>query len=356
VHLQRGHLTLCNGNYDVFMREYHLKHDQDEKKNEKITKKQQHYKSFIEEWGEHQSTAALAQDRVKKIARLEKERVTLIEEEPDIRIDFPETKALHDPVIIKIEGAGAGYGKKEILSDLKITVEQDARIGILGRNGQGKTTLVRLLTGEIESKKGRVIHTGALKIGYFSQDQADVLDMNLTPYDQLKQLLEGNDDQEKFYRSHLASFGLDQSKIKIKIRELSGGEKSRLAFALISAKKPHLIILDEPTNHLDIKARTALIESINKFQGAIIMVSHNAELMKATMKNYWIVNDGKVKELSVPIDSYLKQLIKKIETPNAGKSKKVPGGIKSKKNALFSPESKPTGKAIKKQGASSRRK
>lgn len=305
--LQKGTLTSWGGNYDVFIRESEIKKEADLKNNIAIDKDIARAQRFIDVWGEHQSTASLAQSREKLKIKLEKRRIEIVPEEKDIPISFPEAPLLHDP-IIKMEGVSAGYAEKIILNDINFILSRNARIGLLGRNGQGKSTFAKLLADRLECKA--IIRRTGLRIGYFSQNQTDELNVNLSVFDQLKVSTRITEDDA--VRSQLGRFGFDHKKWTCKVGKLSGGEKSRLFFAIIAAQNPHLIILDEPTNHLDINSRQALIKAINEFSGAVILVTHDWDLHHRTMRDYFLVRKGKVLPYTKGLDHYKRQLLSQI--------------------------------------------
>lgn len=310
--MQTGKLSTWSGNYDIYVREAEFKKTLDSKNNDSITKKQEHFQVFIDRFGSHSSTAGLAQSRKKTISKLEQKRIEILPEEKEIPITFPEVALLDNP-IINLKGISAGYTDRMVLNNITFSINQDSRIGLLGKNGQGKSTFAKLIADRLESKSsddGLITRRSGLRIGYFSQNQADELKSELSVYEQLK-VASGMVDDAKL-RSHLAHFGFDHTKASCKIGKLSGGEKSRLFFAIIAAQQPHLIILDEPTNHLDIPTREALIKAINEYSGAIMLISHDWHLLSRTMKEYALVDNGRVMPYAKGLEHYKKSALTKI--------------------------------------------
>jgi len=311
--LQSGVLTSRKGNYDIFVREIERKKVLDEKKNEAITKDQAHAQDFVDKLGASWRTAKSAQSRVKLIDRLESKRVTVVPEEKDINIVFQEAPLLDNP-ILKLKDVSAGYDEKVVLNDITLLLNHNSRIGLLGRNGQGKSTFLRLIADRLENKSesGTLTRRDGLRIGYFSQNQSDELKPELTAQEQL--IARSALKKIPEVRAHLSRFGFDQRTSECKIEKLSGGEKSRLFFAIIAAQNPHLIILDEPTNHLDIVARKALITAINSYNGAIILVTHDWQLYESTMREYLLVNKGKIVTYPHSLEHYKTRVLNQIHT------------------------------------------
>jgi ATP-binding cassette subfamily F protein 3 len=256
------------------------------------------------------------------------EDIAEVDQERDEHFSFPEINALPSP-LIKTEKISVGYDKKVVLKNVNLYINQDDRIALLGKNGNGKSTLVKMLSGRLTPFDGEIFKSSKLRIGYFRQNQAEVLPLEETPTEYIISLVPTM--LEKNARSHLARFGLEKDKAITKIKELSGGEKTRLLFASMSLDAPELLIFDEPTNHLDIKGRKALAEAINMYNGAIILISHDFYLLELVADTLWLVDnhtcsiyDGSLKDYR---DFLLKKDIKKEEKKTSPKE-----GVVSKNN------------------------
>jgi len=203
---------------------------------------------------------------------------------------FPQPEELKSP-LITLEDVEAGYEPgKPILRKLNQRIDMDDRIALLGANGNGKSTLVKLISGRLAPQHGQLLKSGKLKIGYFAQFQTDELDVNQTPFEVMRDVLK--DKPQSKIRAMLGNFGFDKHKADTKVGELSGGEKARLLFCLMSHDAPHIMLLDEPTNHLDIDAREALTQALNNYEGAVILVSHDPHLVECVADRLWLVADG----------------------------------------------------------------
>jgi ATP-binding cassette subfamily F protein 3 len=201
-----------------------------------------------------------------------------------------------------MEGASAGYGEKPVLSKLDLVIADDDRIGLLGSNGNGKSTFAKLVAGKLTAMDGMVRRSSKLKVGYFAQHQLDELNPQATPVAHVRELLP--DATEAQVRSRAAQMGFPANKADTPVANLSGGEKARLMMGLAAFDAPHLLILDEPTNHLDIDSRTALMEAINDYEGAVILISHDRFLLEACADRLWFVGGGRVKPFDGDLDAY----------------------------------------------------
>ena len=219
---------------------------------------------------------------------------------------------------------------KPILKDIDLRIAMDDRIALLGANGNGKSTLIKLLSGNLEPFKGYVERDSKLKIGYFAQHQSDELDLNLTAYETLKEALPKM--AEHNVRAMLGKFGFNKDKSDTKIRELSGGEKARLLFCIMSYDAPHIMLLDEPTNHLDIDARAALIQALNNYNGCIIIVSHDPHLVESVADRILLVKDGYVNNYEDDLETYRKLVIDQRRKEKSDAKKDRKNKKKDKKN------------------------
>ena len=219
---------------------------------------------------------------------------------------FPEPEELSPP-IINIEGGSTGYGETTVLSKLDLRIDQDDRIALLGKNGQGKSTLSKLLSDRLPLMTGRMGRSTKLRIGYFAQHQVDELIVNETPLQHLQTMRPGVLGSK--LRAKLAGFGLGPDQAETEVGRLSGGQKARLSLLLATLDAPHMLILDEPTNHLDIESREALVEALTNYTGAVILVSHDMHLLSLVADRLWLVSDGTVKPYDDDLETYRKMLL-----------------------------------------------
>lgn len=306
VHLRGGILTEFDGQYESYRKHLDTQKEKDVQRNtdleRKIGKKKDLYYRFRDL---PESRAAQAVAQLKAAKKLEERLVDIVQEEPVVELEFPTPAQLPDPVI-RLNKASAGYGGRIILSGLDLSIQYGAKIGLLGRNGEGKSTLIKLFAQKMEPCKGMVERCPRLSIGYFSQDLSDELDPHLTVYQQYFTKTGVKNDAE--IRSYLGRYGFSHEHIGTKIEDLSGGEKSRLLFALICAAKPGLIILDEPTNHLDVETRAELVKAISNYEGSVVLVSHDWDLHEKTMTTFWLAQEGTVKVYEKSLQHYQREL------------------------------------------------
>jgi ATP-binding cassette subfamily F protein 3 len=265
----------------------------------------QRIQAFVDRFRAKASKARQAQSRLKMLQRMEP--VAPIVEDKAVRFDFPQPSQLPPP-LIAMDGVNVGYDPATpILTDLDRRIDQDDRIALLGANGNGKTTLARLIAGRLAPLKGHITKPSDLRVGYFAQDQADELDLSETPFAHMARVMPNK--QPTKLRTHLGRFGFSGDKADTPVGKLSGGEKARLLFALMTRNAPHMLVLDEPTNHLDIEARQALIEALNAFEGAVILVSHDPHLVELVADRLWLVSDGGVRSWDDDLAAYKKFLL-----------------------------------------------
>ena len=308
VHLQDQKLTLYNGNYDTFERTRAEKLNQQQKLHEKQQAQRAHIQKFIDRFRAKATKARQAQSRIKMLEKMD--LVDAVMADRSVRFTFPDPPEMHPP-LISINKANIGYGNKPILFQVHETIDADDRIALLGANGNGKSTLMKLIAGKLSPMAGELVKSGKLKIGYFAQHQADELDVTATPYLAMRRRCEelGLETKESVVRGRLGSFGFGVDLADNKISSLSGGEKARLLFALISAQAPHILLLDEPTNHLDMDARSALVDALNAYQGAVVIVSHDPTMIDRVADRLWLVHDGGVKDFDGDMADYRKFII-----------------------------------------------
>ncbi len=304
-HLERGSLTLYQGGYDRFERTRRENLQRHESMRQQQETQRKHMQAFVDRFRAKASKARQAQSRLKMLERMEP--MTAVIEDKSIRFDFPQPGQLPPP-LIALQDATIGYEPgKPILTRLNQRLDQDDRIALLGANGNGKTTLARVLAGRLDLQSGDMTRPSKLRIGYFAQDQADELDLKGTPLSHMGRALP--DAQPTKLRSHLGRFGFGEDKANVEVGKLSGGEKARLLFALMTRDAPHLLILDEPTNHLDIEARQALIEALTRYEGAVVLVSHDVHLVEMVADRLWLVADGTVTSWDGDMAEYRQHLL-----------------------------------------------
>jgi ATP-binding cassette subfamily F protein 3 len=300
VHLADLKLTLYTGDYESFLRQRREAMTQRQARAHRQEGERKRLQAFIDRFRAKASKARQAQSRVKALARLEP--IEIAQDEAPVRFDFPEPQELAPP-LITLDRVAAGYEPgKPVLRGLDLRLDPDDRIALLGANGNGKTTFARLLAGRLEPFSGEIRRAPRLRAGYFAQHQIDELEPEATPFDHLARLMP--DRVPEAVRARLARFGFGADKVFVKARDLSGGEKARLTFALITVDAPPLLILDEPTNHLDLEARDALIAGINDFAGAVVLVSHDWHLLSLAADRLWLVAEGTVKPYDGDLEDY----------------------------------------------------
>ena len=310
---------LCfTGNYDTFARTRDMQRELAEKTAKKTEERRKHLQSFVDRFRYKASKAKQAQSRLKMIERLDAS-VPLFEKE-SVRFDFPSPDELPSP-LIRLEDGVAGYGDKIVLKNLNLRIDADDRIAFLGANGNGKSTLAKVLSERLPLLAGKKTAPTKLRIGYYAQHQTDELNADLTPVEQLKAFMPPDTPETKL-RAHLGAFGITGQKADTKIALLSGGEKTKLLFALVSRAAPHLLILDEPTNHLDMAARDALTQALNAYKGAVILITHDFNLVEWVADRLWLVADGKCAPFDGDLADYKAMLLesKREKTANSPKN------------------------------------
>ena len=327
LHLEDKKLTLYQGNYDTFAETRAARIAVAASENRKIEARKAHLQSFVDRFRAKASKAVQAQSRIKAIAKLKP--ITTPQEAALKRFTFPSPEELSPP-IIRVEGGAVGYDGKAILSNLDLRIDQDDRIALLGRNGEGKSTLSKLLSGRLELMKGQMVTSSKLRVGFFAQHQVDELFIDETPIDHIRRLRPTETPAR--LRARLGGFGIGAEQAETLVGKLSGGQKARLSLMLATIDAPHLLILDEPTNHLDIESREALVEALTAYTGAVILVSLDMHLLSLVADRLWLVKDGAVKPYEGDLESYRALLLgapekksdKKTETQKAPKPKRAP--------------------------------
>lgn len=303
--LEAKKLTLYKGGYSDFERLRRERLMLDQKMMKKQDAQRAHLQAFVDRFRAKASKARQAQSRIKMLAKMEPISSMVTDEVHPIHIPKPEK--LLSPPIVATDDVEVGYDGRAVLSGLSLRIDNDDRIALLGSNGNGKSTLVKLLAGKLTPMHGTVTRAATLKVGYFAQHQVDELDLDGSPYDHVRRLMP--DQPEAKVRGRVGAIGFSQQAANTKVEKLSGGEKARLLLGLATFASPHLIILDEPTNHLDIDSRGALIEAINDFPGAVILVSHDRYLLEACVDRLWLVAGGKVAPFDGDLNDYHRQVL-----------------------------------------------
>ncbi len=304
LHLDGGLLVRYNGGYDVFERTRAERLTHQAKFRERQLAERERIQSFVDRFRAKASKARQAQSRLKMLERMEPVAAMIENRVP--LFQFVDTDPLPPP-ILALEDAAAGYGEdKPVIRHLNLTIGTDDRIGLLGANGNGKSTLIRLLAGKLRPLAGAVRHARALRVGHFDQHQADALPDGISALALARQRLPSWPDVA--LRSHIARFGIDERRASTDCTELSGGERARLVLALVAATKPHLLLLDEPTNHLDVDAREALVQAVGSYNGAVVLVTHDPHLVELMCDQLWLVSDGTCRPLDGDLDDYRVQI------------------------------------------------
>ncbi len=303
LHVEHLRLNAYQGNYDRFERVRRERMALQAKAREKQLAERERIQAFITRFRAKASKARQAQSRVKMLERMEP--IAAVSQDSSSTFIFPTPDSLSSP-LITMDDVAVGYDQTPILRKLNLRLDSDDRIALLGANGNGKSTLIKLLATELRAMDGLLQKSKKLKVGYFAQHQGDALDLNITALEQMKRLCPR--DVEEKLRSHLAGFGFDATRAETKIGQLSGGEKARLLFAVISRDAPHILLLDEPTNHLDIDGRQALVQALNAYDGAVVLVSHDPHLIEATADRLWLVHGGRAQPFDGDMEDYRKFL------------------------------------------------
>ena len=306
LHLDRGKLTLYKGSYSSFEEQRATREMLDAKHAKRQAEERKRLQAFVDRFKAKASKARQAQSRVKMLERMKP--VTALVTQDVHEISFPQPEKMLSPPIIAVDEVSVGYDPKQpVLGRVTLRVDTDDRIALLGANGNGKSTLVKLLAGRLSPFSGKVTRADKLSVGYFAQHQVDELNLDASPYDHVRRLLP--DAPESKVRGRTGAIGFSGKAGDTLVKNLSGGEKARLLLGLATFFGPNMIILDEPTNHLDIDSRAALAEAINDFPGAVIMVSHDRYLIEACADRLWVVADHTVTNYDGDLDDYRRTVL-----------------------------------------------
>ena len=318
VHFEGNKLVRYTGDYDDFARQYAQKIELADKQIKKQNERRAHLQSYVDRFRYKASKARQAQSRLKMLEKMAD--VPEVARDKESIFVFPEIKPLPSP-LITLENAAVGYNGTPVLKKLSFYINQDDRIALLGKNGNGKSTLVKLLSSHLPLLEGEMKKSGKLKIGYFNQNQTEELPLEQTPVVYIQTLRPNM--PERLIRAHLGSFGLEQEKAVTRIGDLSGGEKTRLLFARISMDAPEMLIFDEPTNHLDMAGRDALADALNAYHGAVILISHDFHLLENVADNLWLVHNHSCTPFDGDLNDYRNFLLKE-NTPQPSKTQSGP--------------------------------
>ena len=316
LHLEDRKLTLYSGPYERFAETRAARLAAAEAENRKAEARRAHLQSFVDRFRYKAKKAKQAQSRLKMIERIQ--LIATPREAALRRFTFPEPEALSPP-IVSLENVAVGYDGKAVLSRLSLRIDQDDRIALLGRNGEGKSTLSKLLAGRLKPLEGRITAARRLRVGYFAQHQIEELRPAESPLAHLRRLRP--DEAPGQLRARLGGFGIGAEQAETAVKRLSGGQKARLSLLLATLDAPHLLILDEPTNHLDIESREALVEALTAYSGAVVLVSHDMHLLSLVADRLWLVQGGRVAPFEEDLESYRAMLLSP-EKPAAGKQAK----------------------------------
>ncbi|MBN8528634.1 MAG: ABC-F family ATP-binding cassette domain-containing protein [Caulobacterales bacterium] len=342
LHLSNRKLELYTGNYDDFERMRSEKIRLLSATRAKQEAERAHLQAFVDRFKAKASKAAQAQSRVKKLQKMQ--TVELPPEERVAPFVLPSPPRPLPPPLIRLERANVGYEPgKPILRNLNLRMDLDDRIGLLGVNGAGKSTFAKLIAKALTIETGEFHRDGKMRVGWFHQHQIEAMDPTDTPLEIIRRAMP--DASESSRRSRLAQFGLPFEKQETKVDSLSGGERARLLLNLVAMDAPHILILDEPTNHLDIDSRRALLDALNQYTGAVILITHDRSLMELVADRLWLAADGTVKPFDGDMDDYAKFVLDRAKQAGAVR----PGQIKAEE-----PEAAPAPQAAPSRGASDR--
>jgi ATP-binding cassette subfamily F protein 3 len=301
--LDRGRITVTPGGFDEFVRIRTERALQQARAAEQIAAERAHIQSFIDRFRYKATKARQAQSRIKALARLP--QIEAVIEDAPVHFDFPKPARIAPP-ILTLDDVAVGYDGTPVLRQVSLAIDMDDRIALLGANGNGKSTLAKLLADRLPALDGEIRRGPNLRVGYFAQHQTEELVEAETPIDHMARTLPRASPAQR--RAQLARFGLDAARAETSVANLSGGEKARLLLALATREAPQLLILDEPTNHLDIDAREALVKALADFEGAVLLITHDPHLVEVIADRLWLVADGTVRTFDGDLDDYRRLL------------------------------------------------
>jgi ATP-binding cassette subfamily F protein 3 len=303
LHLAGGKLELYTGGYDDFEKRRAEKARLQLSAKAKQDAERAHLQAFVDRFKAKASKAAQAQSRMKRLAKMEPVATTIEERVAPFTLPSPPRPLA--PPLIRLERANVGYEEgRSILKNLNLRMDLDDRIGLLGVNGAGKSTFAKMIAGALNIQSGELHRDRKMRVGWFHQHQIEAMDPEDTPLEIIRRAMP--DASESSRRSKLAQFGLGFDKQETTVANLSGGERARLLLNLVAMEAPHMLILDEPTNHLDIDSRRALLDALNDYEGAVILITHDRSLMELVADRLWLAADGTVKPFDGDMDEYAK--------------------------------------------------
>ena len=321
LNLENAKLNMFVGGYDSFKHALNEQRSYNQALREKQLRERAHIQTFVDRFRYKATKARQAQSRLKQLARMEP--ISNAVEHRTIPFNFPTPTGLAPPALT-MDDTAVGYHEKTVLRNLNLQIDPDDRIALLGANGNGKSTLIKLLSGQLQPIAGKITRTKNLEIGYFAQHQSEELIATETAYELLSRTMDSGSDEKT--RAQLGRFGFETTHADTKIGSLSGGEKARLLFCLMSTTSPQLLLLDEPTNHLDADARDALIHALTEFPGAVVLVSHDPHTIDLVADRLWLVDKGTCRTFDGDVNDYrnflLTKQIKQEENTHSGDKRK----------------------------------
>jgi ATP-binding cassette subfamily F protein 3 len=327
LHLQRAAMTSYKGNYSSFEAQRLAKLEQQQALARKQAAKMEHMMDFVRRFRAKASKAKQAQSRLKALERME--QVAVMQADSPYRLSFPNPEALSTP-LIGLSDLALGYGNSRVLDDIKASIMPGDRIGILGENGAGKSTLLKAVVGDLKPQSGDIVRGKHSQVGYFAQHQLETLSRHDTPLETYCRRFAVTEQQG---RDALGHWGFDGTMVNRPVDSLSGGEKARLVLAIIAREQPAILVLDEPTNHLDLDMREALSMSLQSYEGALLLVSHDRSLLERCVDEYWIVRDGRVERYQDTVGDYAQWVRSERGGKGAGRSKRKGNSAKTSSSA-----------------------
>ena len=318
LHLEGGKVTLYPGGYDAFERQRAERLAQLESARTKQQAEREKLQEYVARNSARASTAKQAQSRAKALARMQPIAAAI--EDPTLAFSFPSPPELRPP-LITMDMASVGYGDTPILKRINMRIDPDDRIALLGRNGNGKTTLARLIAAQLAPMEGEMASSPKMNVGYFTQYQVEELDVTDTPLEHMTRVMKGATPGA--VRAQLGRFGFSGERAVQKVGSMSGGERARLALALITRDAPHMLILDEPTNHLDVDSREALVQALNDYSGAVVIVSHDRHMIELVADRLVLVDNGTAQPFDGSLDDYTDIILRKADGNSSGDAPKV---------------------------------
>ncbi|MGC6517301.1 MAG: ABC-F family ATP-binding cassette domain-containing protein [Candidatus Puniceispirillaceae bacterium] len=329
LHLADHHLHYYTGSYDQFDAERRAKLEQQQSMKRKQDAQRAHIQSFVDRFRAKASKARQAQSRLKQLEKMQP--IAALSENAVAAFSFPTPAALRPPLVV-IETGSVGYEGKAILSQLNLRLDSDDRIALLGANGEGKSTLSKLIASRLPLLSGEVRQSSKLRVGFFAQHQLDELVKGQSALQHIMRLCP--DETEKTLRTRLGGAGFHNDIVDMPVEKLSGGQKARLLLLIATIDAPHILILDEPTNHLDIESREALVLALSDYEGAVILVSHDTHLVETVADRLWLVKEGHVTTFDGDIDDYKKLILQSAKSQKQGKEAKKTQTVKPLKKKV----------------------